>query len=493
MATIFATPDTMIVATPVVRRLDPAGAELTTLGLSLVVGILAYAYGGGFVDVGNVLIPVVLLVTMSAGAQRMLRLDPANLWTPILWMRVAAGIYFGLGALVPIFASAAALTYIEAFFQFFADDVLKLNLIVLTYLFILLGSVKILERLTEYRRRQGARPFFSPRPSVLNFLSIGIVFLGVGSLITFGVLLPIRFGLSNLVLPNVVNEIGMLSYVGLFFLGSWAFSRGGVAIIPVLAIAMAYVGLGIVSFSKTDTLFPIVLMGIAFVFNRPNLWRIIIVVAITVGAYFVANQIVQGGREYMIARYNSLEGASLDERIEIIRRVQNQNEIRERGAINYGVTRLSYTNVGSFVVAEYDRGVPGNSTRNALATLVPRFLWPNKPIISDVARELSYNATGIYDNSVAPSLPADSYWTNGWAGVVIWGVAAGTLLWLWSCYSIAVLRNEAWHLFAVVLIGAKLGARIDGFLVVDLLGPIPIAIVAHFLISGLNTLLSWNK
>lgn len=474
------------------RRLDPAGSELTTLGLTLAFGVLALAYGGALLDLANVVLPLVLLVTSALGAARMLRLDAANLWTPLLWMRIAVGLYFGFGALVPIFASAAALTYIQALFAFVPAEMLKLNVVILSYILIVLGCCYAFDRLAYRRLESGKAARFQPAPSIMSLPAIGLLFLAVGSFVTFFILLPNRFGLTQFVPPNTVNEIGMLSYVGLFFLSSWAFRRGGLIIVPVVLAGVIYFVLGLLSFSKTDALFPVILVGIGFVYNRPNVLRIATLVVLVVGTYFFSNQIVQDGRELLYQRYDSLAGAPIGERLEIIQTTRRRNELAERGTINFGVTRLSYTNTGTYVIADYDAGLKGDSTRNALVTLVPRFLWPDKPIVTDVARELSFAATGIYDNSVSPTLPADAYWNNGWVGVFGWAFLGGAIMWAWSCYTVAVLRAQAWHLFAVVLIGARTGARVDGFLVVDLLGPISLAIVAHFLLTGLNSILRRN-
>jgi len=43
--------------------------------------------------------------------------------------------------------------------------------------------------------------------------------------------------------------------------------------------------------------------------------------------------------------------------------------------------RVSFVNVAAFVVAQYDHGLPGDSLRDTLYSFIPRFLWPEKPVV----------------------------------------------------------------------------------------------------------------
>ena len=467
------------------RRLDPSWGEVGILavfaflgGLGLVAGVL--------VEFFNVVLPLVMVAVAGFGIVRMLRLDPANLWTTLLWMRGAVALYFGFGSLVPLFINAEARTYIETLFLFFPLDILKFNVVVTVFVTLVLATAALGERAVLARRSAGAQPFFRPRPSALSLTNIGLLFLLVGSLFNFGILLPQSLGLTTISLPNALTEIGMLAYVGLFFLTYSAISARSWLIVPVLAVGVVYIVFGLIQFSKTAVLYPVILIGIGYIYGNPTLRKLALTGFAVALTYFLSNSVVQEGRILMLERYDSLQGAGLQERLDIMRNSSLGRGTRVAGEINYGLTRLSYTNVGTYVISEQDQGIPGNSTANALATVVPRFIWPDKPVITDVARELSFQASGIYDNNIAPTLPGDAYWNGGWPGLVLWAVVIGLIFWIWSCYAIAVLRAEAWHLFAVVLIGARLGLRLDGFLIIDLIGPIPIAVVGHVLLSAIN-------
>jgi len=72
--------------------------------------------------------------------------------------------------------------------------------------------------------------------------------------------------------------------------------------------------------------------------------------------------------------------------------------------------------------------------------------------------------------------------------LIIGSILVGVLLSAISVYSIVVMKNDAFHLLFVVLIGLRMGTRMDGFLVSDLIGPISYLVIGHAVLNALNNL-----
>src|SRR6185437_16813150 len=83
-----------------------------------------------------------------------------------------------------------------------------------------------------------------------------------------------------------------------------------------------------------------------------------------------------------------------------------------------GLSRLSYVNIDAFVVDRYDSGVPGDTFHNAGAVVIPRVLWPNKPIITQLGSDLNLRVFGQEGSSLGIGHFAEAYWNFGW-----WGIA----------------------------------------------------------------------
>src|SRR5260221_335879 len=80
--------------------------ELAGLVLLLVFCLLVdQIFGAQSDDFINVAGPLWLTTILWLGAFRMAWLDAGAIWTALFWFRVATGLYFGVGALVPVLAN----------------------------------------------------------------------------------------------------------------------------------------------------------------------------------------------------------------------------------------------------------------------------------------------------------------------------------------------------------------------------------------------------
>lgn len=466
----------------------PRWPEVLLLASALIVALIGYSGQTGLTDIANLLAPTLLTIAMAFGCVGMLRASVSAIWTPLFWLRVSLIAYCGIGSLVPFFVNDETSEVIEAFYQFFPADVAKYNLIVCCFVLLVLTTVALLLQGAHARDETAVKPEkLAIQPSALDMRVIGLIFLAVGFVVRYLILLPIELGPNTEVYSSSLGQLAQVYVIGCFLLALWALrARSALFWVVVLLVAIEFV-VGVLTFAKIAALFPVIVLSMAMILHRPTKVRFVSLAALVLALYFAITPLVSYGRAIMLESYGLGGGAPLSERSAIIASYTPGAISSTRDStVQGGWSRLSYVNTGTFAISQYDSGLPGNSFRHLAVVWVPRLLYPEKPIITDVSRDFSVAATGNYNSQANPGLPAEGYWNYGWPGVPLVAVVLAIVLTFWSIYSIRVVRMEAWHLLVVVLLGMRTGLRIDGMLVADIIGPISFAVVAHIALSFLN-------
>jgi hypothetical protein len=218
-------------------------------------------------------------------------------------------------------------------------------------------------------------------------------------------------------------------------------------------------------------LLPLMMFLLAWLASRMTIARAALATAVFLGAYSSAQPFIEFGRLSLDRKYATITAGEFGERLSIARQyVGGARHDRYEEDTPSGMMRLSYVSAGCFAISLYDSGNPGPSLDYALATLVPRFLWPQKPIITDIGVLFNLMATGSAKSSTAPGYFADAYWAAGWAGVLLFSTAIGFLFAFYSRFALDVLENGRWLLIPLALLSLKMGLRVDGALVSDVIG-----------------------
>jgi hypothetical protein len=95
-------------------------------------------------------------------------------------------------------------------------------------------------------------------------------------------------------------------------------------------------------------------------------------------------------------------------------------------------------------------GRPGKSMVDIWAVMVPRVLWPQKPIVTRFGVELNaqyyyvpYQTHSQTSSSVAPSYSGEAYWNYGPMGVVIVSILLGLAIgWLTRNWQLAMIGDD---------------------------------------------------
>lgn len=465
--------------------LRPPAAELFIVAGALLLSLLAYGYEGAAMQVMNYGGPVLLIVAAGWGLAAMLNVSAAAIWTPLFWARLGLIAYFGLGSLVPHFANDTTKTMMEGFYLYFAPDVAKFNLVTLAFYLCLLLSVKAVLFLTRSAARGGKSPA-RIEPSSLSLLAIGSLFLVAGASMHYLFVLPRKFGIFEGAVPGAFVQIALTASLGYFLVTLWALQNRSPWLFALVGLVALDVLAGILLFSKTDAIFPMVMVALAFIYARPTLKRALLAGAIVAGFYFAIVPVAIYGRDSLIATYGRLDKAPIGDRLSILTHYSPSQARQYQSDAQSGWMRLSYINAGTFAINQYDAGQPGDSLRHIFVVWIPRVIYPAKPVITDVGRDFNVAVNGNDTSQSTPGMPAEGYWDFGWPGVVGFALFAGIVFTLWSLYSVQVMLAGAWHLLVVVLLGLRVGLRVDGLVVSDIVGPIGIAVLMHMGLTLLN-------
>lgn len=483
---VAATPDAdrdpMVGLMPTIAEIVGTFALLMFYGFSI-------SYGTAATQFANYAGPVILSLVVGTAVYRMVITNRYTVWSPLLWYRVGVVGYFGVGSLVTLLLNDDTRDMLQSFFAYFPRDVLKFNIVVAAFhAATLVFTAGIIGPLRARSLSRETLRFISP--SNLTTQTIGFTFLGVGTAINYLVVYPSALGIIQLTLPNIVHQLGQFAYVGYFLIGYWALRnarRRWVWAVLALTIVDAFIGL--LHLSKYAVIFPAMMLPIAYLYNRVTFRRLLLVVGLMVPFYFVVADIVTDARSAVAG--GSDGRVAVSETLRVLGARADGDDLTKMGGPEYqiGWARLSYVNAGAFAISQYDQGLPGNSLRDLFVVWIPRIVYPDKPVITEIAREFTFIANGNYNSSTSPSIPAEGYWTFGWLGVGLFAALCAPVLALWSIYNVVALQREAWHLLLVVALGLRTGSRIDGMLVPDIVGPISAAVVLHLLLYFANRLL----
>lgn len=465
-----------IVPPPAGGLIAPPLWEIYSLVLLTLFSATAYAVGfHAFVNIVNA---VGLGVIMGASNWRLMRLAPEAIWTPLFAFRLATLVFMSIGALVPFVAEAAVVEHILSLYAYSEAELAKTQLVWLLYTTLVLLFAKFSSTVVPREIDPGE----DPSPLGLTTIHLGLLFFIVGFGVTAMVGLIIASGVVGVISGSLLMPFEAAGAVGVFLIAYHAFERKGGWYLVLGAAVISNITLGLVLYTKTLVLFPILFVGLALLMQRVTLPRVLAVASALAFALTVMQPANAYAREVHLAEHGHVAiGGTILQRLSYSLLYWTDPPTREV-ARGEGMSRLSYGPIGSFLVSEYDVGMRGDSIEAVAYALIPRFLWSDKPIVTAASNELSERVTGQYTNALAPTTAADIYWNFGWAGIVLFAPSLGALLWLGTVASYRILKRRDWFMMPFVLIAFRVGLSVDLSFVIGIFAPSVAALMAFFLL-----------
>lgn len=474
--------------------LTPGAAEIAAMACLVVFYLLAEEMLGRDAPiVVNVAGPVAFTLINGLAAWRMLKLDTRSLFTPLFTYRVSAAVYFGLGQMVHLVVSPERVQFLETLYAYHPFEVAKLNLLIaLCALLVVVATRAILPMFPalewSFARKGGFR--FSLLGSRL-LRNYGLGMLIVGSLLKYFFVFPVSMGWAAWGdVPGFIATAAEMSLIGISLLTIWSLSAAPAYFPAVCLVVAVEVFTGLLLFSKTQVLLPLLMLVSGIMVQKVSVSRVatgLALVAFTVE--FMQPLAGYSRNEFNARTGNDPSRATLLTRVEVLQSYFDPNRRRQAyEESGEGLLRFAYVNAGTLAIALYDRGNAGNSYRYVFVALVPRLLWPEKPLLQE-GGEFSAIATGRgMDNSVSPGLFPEAYWNFGWLGAPLIAAMLSLFMVVMSRYSLWVLGEQRWLFFPIALVGMKAGLGIDGMFVGLISGTAAIILGLHVITAMVERL-----
>lgn len=470
----------------------PVGEIAIVFG-TVLLAVFGLSYGRPINEVTNIVVPGLLILAQGFGIVSLVSRSFDNIWTPLVWNRVAFIFYFGVGSLVPGFVNDQTLSLIEGFYYFFPEDVAKYNLInalfalvfLVTSGFVVSGAQRMLDRSDA-----------KLEPSAFDRRVLGLILIGFGLAVYFGLAFDSMLGVQGATSSVLISQLANCAHVGIFLLGSWALANRSPWIYFAQGVTLLLFVTGMITLAKYEAILPVIMLGLAYVYERRSLKTAAIVGA----SIYLVFSAISGPTSYARLEAGSSDAggggfgsATVGERVRILLSYGSRDASSDEEEYQTGWARLSYVNAGTFAINQYDNGLSGNSFEYLPLVWLPRMIYPSKPNLTDKAREFNVAVSGSDTSSSTPGIPSEGYWNYGWIGVIGVAIVMAAILALWSLYTILALQSGAWYLLLVILLGMRVGTRVDGMVVTDIVGPVGYAVLGHIGLTFINRLILRRK
>ena len=469
---------------PRIARPDPLLSGLVLeiaayLAALAVCGILFLA--GGASSIINLLAPMVITLAAGASNIRMVLADRNALLTPLFSVRLIAMTMLGLGGLFHVVAPAAIRDQMDYLYMTGPDDAAKVYLVwLMGMVLIMMGiaaGVRLVGRASDQDQGPSPSDRWGWRPPALAFL--------IGFSADSALALAQSFG-NAVSVPAVASAVlTAISMTGLFFLGE-QFGRSGAAKLICGFALLASILLGLVVMNKSLVMLPALILMLGHLRARFSIGRLLASAVLVTTLYLAINPMVFYSRIRDYRAHSVLGGGSLAERLSYISDYVDGDRIdaNAQDTTAYSLSRLDYVMPAGFVIGQYDHGVSNDEIVNSGYMLVPRLLWPGKPITTTAGSAVNFLLGIQSTNQIAVTMFADIYWNLGFPGLLLMMVA-GFCLGIATVVNRRILQTGDWLMMPFVFATFRFSLALDGNFATSMMIPI---IMAFGLYWGLRVL-----
>jgi hypothetical protein len=449
--------------------LDESTTPITIALVLLLVGSFGVQVLGSVQAIGwaVVLIPALFAIVCFWGAATLLLRRQADMWTPLPWWLLTAGIYYGLGTLASALASEDSISMMSEFFD--AGEIVILRTIQLN----LVGLVAVLVgyRFGNYRSVANLGRKLQPIPRTEGFWIAA--FLAIGMPVFFLLKIPAAFGMfETLVVPESLMVL-VTFYVAALALMAGLIAGGRTGLIGLFLILFAGHAWGsLLMFSKLEYVLLLlgILLGICRV--RKSLYGLAGGLAVLVAVYLVSVPFVDFGRD------NTRSQGSTESRTAAAADFASGGYLDDSAdeGVQRWWTRLDYVPAQGFVMQEFDNGRPGGTFDTLAYAFVPRMLWAGKPFVTQGDR-MTYLVNGSTTSMSSPTVVGECYWAGGWWLVVLGGFFVGLVQRFSRELISPAIESGNVGLIPFALVMVRMGLRPDDYFVATWIASLPVLVL----------------
>jgi len=391
--------------------------------------------------IANTLGPLSLALWMGWVACVTVKRSHAAIWTPYVLFSVNSAVFFGIGPLVYQLGSAETRYALsQGLWALTEHELLRANLLSAVGICSVLCGFLLSTRSSMLR----SAPSVTRRPGLLsNPATVAVFFLVVGGLLHYGIWLPYEFGMSSYVVAGALSGLVATFNLGLA-LAAYLSASGRITWAGIFWFLWPlHVVTTTLTFAKYGLIIAIILPALGAYLAHRNGKRLFAWALFAALVFVLAQPMVHYGRQQIMRDTGTIHRATLSERLDILAGYIFQgggSPSKEDPVHQRWWTRLCYAGSQTAAMRQYDRGNRNDDMDSAWRVLIPRIVWPDKPVIQPGA-DAYESITGHTGSNLGVTIYADAYWHRGWTGVVLFSLVAGlvfavmtklTLQWLSS-------------------------------------------------------------
>ena len=439
--------------------------QFSWLAACLFVGVVSFVLSMFLFKLGHsdaICVGVLASFTLlcSVLAYKLVQQRSLLVFTPMPWVLLSSGAYFGFGPLLYFFGAAEAKAYCQAVYPVTVQDILRVTLVNVL-------GVALVFWVWWWRVKKMV--YVKPKPLSPEATIAPIFMFYLIGLAPRCLTLLSGLGLITFTVPGFLGWLAMFTSAGLIFLTTTALLRGGVWWLLFGTMLALDVAAAMTTFSKFPILLAVLPCVFGYLLYRPGVRSLRWVIVLLFAVYLASNSYVTYCRNHGLGMSNTMSS-----RVHLARSYFDSNEKSEEKndeQTQNWWSRLNYANVQTFAMKEYDEGTPGDSFAQSWMAPIPRILWPSKPIIESGANIYEKLTGGETTASFGIGFFAEGYWNGGWLYVILASIVIG---WLFGTVTRLIIEEQAignlW-IFPIALLWIKNGGRVDGWINVEIVGP----------------------
>jgi len=427
----------------------------------------------------NSAIPVLVCILCTLSALSLIRLKVEYVWTPIVWFFGASALFWGIGPLSYTFGNPDTISYMNRIYEVSPEELLRTNILnVVGMLFVLLGYLITLSifKIKEVRDRVVVKNNIDYSSKAVFWLLI------IGLPIKYLLELPYEFGMLNFIPPRSVTLFAQCTLFAIMLLAFRAGKlKGRSALVKFLLLFIPEITISFLMFNKAAFLMTFIFSGLGFFMANRNLKTLVITMILTSGLYAAIRPIVTYARNEISHLGQGHSDASITQRLDILSKGLNAGDMHskyKKDDEQAWWTRLSYVNCQAFVMDQYDEGNKGNTLGLIAWVFVPRFIYPEKPVLSVVGQDFTEVVLGHRYGYTGVGMFGEAYWNGGWPMVMLICSFIGGMHYLITCNSLRQITRRQYYYLPCIFLGISTGYRIDAWFVGGFFG---VLVVYYFL------------
>ncbi len=356
---------------------------------------------------------------------------------------------------VTLYSAPDVLEYLVKKFSVMPNDILKGNIIILIYDSILIFAVVLFNKMNFFKKRKGKLFKYYLFDSNKYVLIIIIAFISYSMklyLVSIGAwFMYEEFDLTQYPFANTAELLQKLDVLLLLFIAyNYKYDKSKFMFILMISIIIISLAFAIISTSKAKLfmiLIPVVLLLINFKYKKMYLFGVMIL-------FFSSGPIFDYFMYLRIHNSQSIETNT----IEFLnsKKIANEKNIFDDKII----LRLGYQMVVARAIRVYDNEnfEYKMDYLNNIIGLVPRLLWPEKPVIgidgNKIGHELGLLHRKDYQTSIGMSNIGEAFYELGYLGVFLVPIIVAFLL----VYFSQILEEKFWLGFLLsIMFGLQIG------------------------------------